>query len=141
MALDDKSGRAEVALFDDAFRRYAELLTTDRIVVVEGTASVDDFSGGYRIAAKQVWELDQARANLARGVEIQLNGCGPEDVAQICSALRPFRAGNAPVWVEFRGHEARARLKLGDEWRVRVSGDLIASLAGIRGVEATRIIY
>jgi DNA polymerase-3 subunit alpha len=141
VTLDDKTGRAEVALFDDAFRRYAELLTPDRIVVVEGTASVDDFSGGYRISAKQVWELDEARARMARGVEILLNGAGPEGVERICSALRPFRSGKAPVWVEFRGDRARARLKLGEEWRVRASGDLLESLAGIQGVESTRILY
>ncbi|MGB1322059.1 MAG: DNA polymerase III subunit alpha, partial [Vibrio gallaecicus] len=44
MTLDDRSGRMEVMLFSDALDRYAELLEKDKIVVVSGQVSFDDFN-------------------------------------------------------------------------------------------------
>lgn len=141
VTLDDKTGRAELALFDETFRRFSELLTVDRVVVVDGSASVDDFSGGFRVTVNELWEIEQARGELARGLEIQLNGAGMEGIERLCRALEPHRCGRAPVWVDYQGERARARLRLGDEWRVRVCGELLESLKEIAGVGGTRIIY
>lgn len=57
MTLDDRSGRMEVMLFSDALDRYAELLEKDRILVVSGQVSFDDFNGGLKMSAREVMDL------------------------------------------------------------------------------------
>lgn len=45
---DDRSGRLEVMLFTDALDKYQQLLEKDRILIVSGQVSFDDFSGGLK---------------------------------------------------------------------------------------------
>jgi len=139
--IDDKTGRVELALFDDVFRRHGELLSTDRIVVAEGLAAQDEFSGGFRVTVKSLFELDEARGRFARGLEIRLNGAGPDGIGRLCAALKPYSSGATPVWVDYCGRGARARLKLGEDWQVRVSGDLLEALSRLETVHEARIIY
>ena len=112
MTLDDRSGRMEVMLFSDALDRYAELLEKDKIVVVSGQVSFDDFNGGLKMSAREVMDLGSAREKYARGVSIsidqsQINGQFFERFGQI---LEPYRAGTVPVNVYYQRADARARL-------------------------------
>ncbi|ROO68646.1 DNA polymerase III alpha subunit [Vibrio crassostreae] len=135
MTLDDRSGRMEVMLFSDALDRYAELLEKDKIVVVSGQVSFDDFNGGLKMSAREVMDLGSAREKYARGVSIsidqsQINGQFFERFSQI---LEPYRAGTVPVNVYYQRADARARLTLGTEWRVTPSDALLDELKQLLG--------
>ncbi|WP_146441288.1 DNA polymerase III subunit alpha [Vibrio kanaloae] len=135
MTLDDRSGRMEVMLFSDALERYAELLEKDKIVVVSGQVSFDDFNGGLKMSAREVMDLGSAREKYARGVSIsidqsQINDQFFERFGQI---LEPYRAGTVPVNVYYQRADARARLTLGTEWRVTPSDTLLDELKQLLG--------
>jgi DNA polymerase-3 subunit alpha len=135
MTLDDRSGRMEVMLFSDALERYAELLEKDKIVVVSGQVSFDDFNGGLKMSAREVMDLGSAREKYARGLSIsidqsQINGQFFERFSQI---LEPYRAGTVPVNVYYQRADARARLTLGTEWRVTPSDTLLDELKQLLG--------
>ncbi len=135
MTLDDRSGRMEVMLFSDALDRYAELPEKDKIVVVSGQVSFDDFNGGLKMSAREVMDLGSAREKYARGVSIsidqsQINGQFFERFSQI---LEPYRAGTVPVNVYYQRADARARLTLGTEWRVTPSDTLLDELKQLLG--------
>ncbi|MFA0075423.1 DNA polymerase III subunit alpha [Vibrio cyclitrophicus] len=135
MTLDDRSGRMEVMLFSDALDRYAELLEKDKIVVVSGQVSFDDFNGGLKMSVREVMDLGSAREKYARGVSIsidqsQINGQFFERFGQI---LEPYRAGTVPVNVYYQRADARARLTLGTEWRVTPSDTLLDELKQLLG--------
>lgn len=135
MTLDDRSGRMEVMLFSDALDRYAELLEKDKIVVVSGQVSFDDFNGGLKMSAREVMDLGIAREKYARGVSIsidqsQINDQFFERFGQI---LEPYRAGTVPVNVYYQRADARARLTLGTEWRVTPSDTLLDELKQLLG--------
>ncbi|MBE8555972.1 MULTISPECIES: DNA polymerase III subunit alpha [Vibrio] len=135
MTLDDRSGRMEVMLFSDALDRYAELLEKDKIVVVSGQVSFDDFNGGLKMSAREVMDLGSAREKYARGVSIsidqsQINVQFFERFGQI---LEPYRAGTVPVNVYYQRADARARLTLGTEWRVTPSDTLLDELKQLLG--------
>ncbi|GMM88269.1 DNA polymerase III subunit alpha [Vibrio fortis] len=135
MTIDDRSGRMEVMLFSDALERYAELLEKDKIVVVSGQVSFDDFNGGLKMSAREVMDLGSAREKYARGLSIsidqsQINGQFFERFSQI---LEPYRAGTVPVNVYYQRADARARLTLGTEWRVTPSDTLLDELKQLLG--------
>ncbi|MCG9553536.1 DNA polymerase III subunit alpha [Vibrio sp. Isolate31] len=135
MTIDDRSGRMEVMLFSDALDRYAELLEKDKIVVVSGQVSFDDFNGGLKMSAREVMDLGSAREKYARGVSVsidesQINGQFFERFSQI---LEPYRAGTVPVNVYYQRADARARLTLGTEWRVTPSDTLLDELKQLLG--------
>ncbi|SUG49329.1 DNA polymerase III subunit alpha [Salmonella enterica subsp. arizonae] len=84
--LDDRSGRLEVMLFTDALDKYQQLLEKDRILIVSGQVSFDDFSGGLKMTAREVMDIDEAREKYARGLAISLTDRQIDD--QLLNRLR-----------------------------------------------------
>jgi DNA polymerase-3 subunit alpha len=141
VAIEDHTGRIETAFFDEVWTLYADLLNKDEIIVVEGTVSNDDFSGGYRLSAQKVMTLSEAKARFARGVQVSLRG--PRD--GICASLRhtfePYRDGSGRVWLDYSNARARARLELGEEWNVKPCEELVAALGELDEVSDARLVY
>ncbi|MDT8408618.1 MAG: DNA polymerase III subunit alpha [Wenzhouxiangellaceae bacterium] len=143
VSIDDGSGRLEVAVFDRLLAECAEMLTADEVIVASGKVEPDDFNGGFRMVAEQVISLDQARQKFASHVQFSLRSNGaPEDLQQLLAAtLRPYRAGETPVIIDYRNGTAEARLKLGAGWRVKPCSELMAALAGVAAIENPRLVY
>ncbi|WP_456296089.1 DNA polymerase III subunit alpha [Vibrio sp. AK197] len=135
MTLDDRSGRMEVMLFSDSLDRYAELLEKDRILVVSGQVSFDDFNGGLKMTAREVMDLGNAREKYARGLSVSIHQSQINDqfFERFSQILEPHKAGTIPVNVYYQRNDARARLTLGTEWRVTPSDTLLDELKQLLG--------
>jgi len=140
-AIEDHTGRMEVALFDETWALYADVLDKDQIIVIEGQVSADDFSGGYRLSAQKVMTLSEAKTRFARGVQVALRG--PNE--NICDALRntfePYRDGSGRVFLDYSNARARARFELGEEWNVKACEELVAALGELEMVSDARLLY
>ncbi len=143
--LDDRSGRMEVTLFDDVYEQYRGLVARDAILVVDGTLRWDDFIEDWRLSAKRILDLAQAREQYARGLVLSWpehsNGDSRQLVAAIEQALAPSRGGRCQVAVRFARDGAMATLQFGDEWAVRPSTDLLDRLAQIVGHKGVELQY
>ncbi len=135
VTLDDRSGRIELALFAETFRRYRHLLAKDQLIVVTGSVSVDEYSGGFRMTVDEVLDLEQARERFARRLEIRLHsGRLREDGGRaLAEALAPYREGRCPVWIDYLNGRARAKLALGQDWCVRPAEELLQRLRELAG--------
>ena len=141
VAMEDHTGRIEVALFDEVFNMYADLLSKDQIIVVEGKVSADDFSGGYRMTASKVMSLGTAKSSFARAVRIAVRGPQDDLYPDLESTFAPYRDGNASVFVDYRNERARASLELGSEWTVKPCEELVAALGELESISSARLIY
>jgi len=118
-------------------------LIKDTLLVVQGQVSVDEFTGGFKMGAEALYSIDQARNTYAKRLEIKLNA---EQMANgfmkdLKSVLRPSEEGACPIVVYYQGAEAEAIVKLGREWRVHLSNDVLDSLRGLAGPESVRVCY
>ena len=143
MTLDDRSGRIEVMLFSDSLDKYAELLEKDKILVISGQVSFDDFNGGLKMSAREVMELGEARERYARALSIsvsqsQIDGHFFEKFSQM---LEPHRAGTIPVNIYYQRPDARAKLALGVEWRVTPNDKLIDDLKQLLGTSQVELEF
>jgi DNA polymerase-3 subunit alpha len=141
VTIDDHTGRIELALFDETWTLYAELLNKNEIIVVEGLVSGDDFSGGYRVSAQKIMTLAEAKSRFARGVQIALRGSGDDICAALQATFVPYRNGSARVWLDYSNARARARLELGEEWSVKACEELVAALGELEMVSDARLVY
>ncbi len=143
MTLDDRSGRMEVMLFSDALERYAELLEQDKILVVSGQVSFDDFNGGLKMSAREVLDLGSAREKYARGLSISIEQSQIDEqfFERFSEILTPHRAGTVPVNVYYQRPDARARLVLGTEWRVTPSDTLLEELQQLLGNDQVELEF
>ncbi|WP_323887253.1 DNA polymerase III subunit alpha [Aeromonas veronii] len=141
--LDDRSGRLDVTLFSEALEKYEELMQKDRILVVSGQVSFDDFSGGLKMSARELLDINDARERFARAIRISLDEQRIDDrfFPRLCEILEPARAGVCPVQVNYRRPGSRVRLTLGTEWRVTPTDQLIDDLRVLLGRERVELVF
>jgi len=143
--LDDRSGRIEVTLFDDVYQQHRALIARDAILVVEGSLRFDDFVDDWRIAAKRIIDIAQAREQYARRLVLRwprgTNGDGSGLITAIEQVLRPARGGRCAVAIRYAAKAASANVLLGEEWSVRPSQELIERLGQLVGRDGVELVY
>ncbi len=143
LTLDDRSGRMEVMLFSDVLDKYLDLVEKDRILVVSGQVSFDDFNGGLKMTARELMDISQAREKYARclGISMSSEQIDAPFFERFHDALAPYRSGTVPVNIYYQRDDARARLRLGAEWRVTPTDELIDTLKGLLGNEQVELEF
>jgi DNA polymerase-3 subunit alpha len=143
LSLDDRSGRIEVSLFTKTYELYKDRLIKDQLLVIEGEAAQDDFSGGLKFSADKVFDITGARANYAKRLELELGDelLDEAGIQRLRSCLAAATGGGTPVMIEYAGPQTQARIRLGDGWRVHPSSELIAQLQTLYGAEQVRMKY
>ena len=141
--LDDRTARIEVRIFEEQFEKYSYLLNKDKLIIVEGNVAYDDYFGGYRITAKTIYDITEARQRFAQRLEINLDHDKAANgfVHELNNVLNPFREGDCPVWINYLKDGARAKISLGENWRVQPSDELLNRLHGLAGENDVQIVY
>jgi DNA polymerase III subunit alpha len=144
LTLDDSTGRVEVTLFEDVYQKYRDIATKDALVVVEGMLRFDDFSDGWRLAARSITDLGKIAEQQARSIVLAWPEERTDTVAlqsRLAELLVPYRPGPCPVVIEYSGTAARGALKLGAEWSVRATSELREALEGLLGRGSVEVRY
>jgi DNA polymerase-3 subunit alpha len=137
--IEDWSGAIEVNFFREAMQQYGALLQPDAILVIEGGLALDDFSGELALRARRAWTFDEACETGARVLRIGVNGIDAGFVSTFKRALAGHCGGRTPLLLTgYRNASGSADLRLGDDWRVRVSTGLLRSLAEVPGVKSVQ---
>ena len=143
LQLDDRSGRVEVTLFDEAYQKFGHLLQVKAVLVIHGSLRYDDFSNGWQIAARSTPGRDQGEG--VRGEEWTLGWAGRQAgqrlVRERKGTLRPYLDGHCGGWVRYTGSDAKALLALGDDWQVRPTRELLDKLDKLVGGEHLKLVY
>jgi DNA polymerase-3 subunit alpha len=137
--LDDATAKQDVSLFSEAFEAHRHKLREDAVLIVEGKVSYDDFSGGLRIIAENVYDLAEAQSRFAQHLALTLtDNC---DVTKLKHLLQPFAgSGACPLRFRYSGSQARCELDAGDDWRVLLSDPLLDSLRALLGEKAVEVV-
>ncbi len=143
ITIDDRSARIELAVFSEAYNQYRDLLAKDRLIVVEGEVSVDDYSGGFKMSANSIYDISQARSRFARRLLLRVDEQRAANgfVRELQSTLSPFRDGICPVVLDYQRRDARAEVMLGEDWRVQPSDELLQRLRDMVGEERVEMVY
>ncbi|MCF6236818.1 MAG: DNA polymerase III subunit alpha [Gammaproteobacteria bacterium] len=141
--LDDRTSRFELAVFPEAYSHYGELIIKDQLIVVSGSISVDDYSGGFKMSAEKIYNIAQAREMYAKRIEVEFDSSKQKsDFLPILEkTLDPFREGICPVNINYQSENARARLVLGADWRVSPTDEFIQRIKKLAGDNEVQIIY
>ncbi len=143
LALDDRSGRIEVLLYEETFQQYRDIVAKDEILLIEGQLRFDEFTEGWRLTAKRLLDIDAAREQQARRLILQwpADGEGVDHVRRLIDILKPYVGGSCSIQVNYRAAGASASLSLDEQWLVRPAPELIEQLKRFVGPENLRIVY
>ena len=149
LLLDDRTGRIEATLFNEACDSFRELLVSDQLLLVSGSLNYDEYRGGLSIRVDQLLPLEQARAlqmpllrlRVDSGLLAQLPGGGAELAQRLERILEGYRGGTSPVQLSYRGHGARALIGLDETWQVQPADELLRRLERLLGSGGVEVIY
>ncbi|MCU7810291.1 MAG: DNA polymerase III subunit alpha [Candidatus Thiodiazotropha sp. (ex Notomyrtea botanica)] len=142
--LDDRSGRIECTLFNETYETHRELVSADKILVVSGGLSYDEFRGGLSIRIDNVLTFEQARAHYAGllNVRVKLNGLDASGFReQLQHILSPFRGGTTGIRLHYQSAQASGDILLGQEWRVNPTDELLRRLEKLTGADSVKVDY
>jgi DNA polymerase-3 subunit alpha len=168
--IDDGTGQCEVTVFNEQYEANKALFKEDELLVVQGQARNDAFTGGIRFTVDTVMDLERARSRYAQAVKVCMNGnadagtlkrvleahCTPreetlEPAAQGATTPRGGRdagrqrptptANGLTVQIYYSNARAQGEMRLGDAWRVRPTDALLADLRGAFAQSAVEIVY
>ncbi|HEX6691569.1 MAG TPA: DNA polymerase III subunit alpha, partial [Burkholderiales bacterium] len=128
--LDDGSAQLEISVFNELFDRHREKLKEDALLIVQGKAQKDEFSGGLRVTAEELMDLETLRTRYSGRLKISMNG--EADAKKLQQILAPYRAngsGGFKVIVKYRKDGNECEIALGDAWKVRPDERLIGELS------------
>src|SRR4051794_12115371 len=142
VTLDDATAQVEMTVFSELFDRARDKIKEDALLVVAGKVQRDEFSGGLRVSADEILDLEMVRNRFAARLRIAMNG--QADARRLQQLLAPYRAsGDAAcqVVVAYRNSSAACEVALGESWRVRPDSQLIAELGAWLAPENVQLIY
>ena len=143
VSLDDGTGRVEVSLRGEQIDTHAHLIVKDEVLIVDGDVSPDEFNGGYKIRAREIYDMGGARARFARRLVIRLNGERWQNGAldELISTLSHYKSGTIPVCFNYQNESAQARIRAGNRWAVNPHLELIDNLGKLTGEENVELVY
>ncbi len=138
--LDDGTAQVEVSVFNELFEKHRDKLKEDALLIVLGKVQRDDFAGGMRVTADELYDLPALRARYAARLRLEING--KADAKQLMDLLAPYRTGGAcPVFVHYETGAAACDVALGEAWRVRPDAQLIERLGAWLAPEKVQVVY
>jgi len=144
--LDDATAQVEISVFNELFEKHRDKLKEDALLVVCGKVQDDQFSGGLRVLAEELLDLDALRARYAARLKISMNGKTDEtrDAARLQQILAPYRAagsGACQVVVSYGNGKGACEVVLGEGWRVRPDSKLISDLGDWLTTENVELVF
>jgi len=144
--LDDGTAQLELSVFSELFEKHRDKLKEDRLIVVQGKVQRDEFTGGLRVTADDLFDLASLRARFGACLRIEMNGGTDKarDPKRLMDMLAPYRAageGGCPVLVHYENASASCEVALGEAWRVRPDDLLLSELTAWLSADAVQFQY
>lgn len=135
--LDDKSARLDVRFFPEQFENFEQLLQKDKVLVVSGQVSFDDFSGGLTMTGREVVEITQAREKCLKYIFVSIDSTRmtAEQLQQLRQLLHEHKAGTVPVRLRYQRAEGAVSLMLGSDWWVTPTDSLLHRLKQLATIQ------
>ncbi|MEJ2611383.1 MAG: DNA polymerase III subunit alpha [Candidatus Thiodiazotropha sp.] len=144
LVLDDRTGRIECTLFSEAYEQHRELIAADKILVVSGSLTYDEYRGGLSIRADNMLTFEQARSHYAGllTISMALNGSAPSTLCEkLEQILTPFQGGSTAIRLHYQTPLACGDIQLGQEWRVNPTDELLRRLEQLFGSGSVQVGY
>lgn len=143
VTLDDKSARVDARFFPDMYEQYEEILQTDKILMISGQVSFDDFSGGNTITAREVQDIYQAREKHTKYIEINLDAtwCNETGISPLKEILNKYKGGLCPVRIHYTQEDAETRVALGAEWYLSPQDELLYDVRNLLGPDEIKMVF
>ena len=143
ITLRDRTGHVDVTVFSDVYQEYRDLLSKGQLLIIEGDMSVDSFTGSYRVLARNVLNMVQARESYAEYLLLKIDEgeLNNSFISKLTEILKAFSGGKCLIAIAYSCQGAQSKLLLGDNYQVRPTDELLAQLDEYLGKSNVVVVY
>jgi len=130
VTLDDGTAKIDVSLFDDLIEERRSSVVQDEFLLVFGRVSEDKFSGGLRVTAEEVLNLEESRCQFGKFLHFSL----PEGhaVEAIKALFTPYLGEKGlQVRADYATRQGQCQIVFSDTWRLRPTDDCLNAVKGV----------
>ncbi len=130
VTLDDGTAKIDVSLFDDLIEERRSSVVQDEFLLVFGRVSEDKFSGGLRVTAEEVLNLEESRCQFGKFLHFSL----PEGhaVEAIKALFTPYLGEKGlQVRADYATRQGQCQIVFSDAWRLRPTDDCLNAVKGV----------
>src|SRR3546814_5720973 len=109
------------------------MLSRDRVLVIEGSLSDDDFSGGFSLRAKRCWDYRELCAAGQR-LDLRIDLRDNDTLAQLEATLAGYRPGKTPLRLLATTAAGCGVIEVNGAHSVRSEPELIDLLRALPGI-------
>ncbi|MEQ1525838.1 MAG: DNA polymerase III subunit alpha [Gallionella sp.] len=139
ITLDDGAGQIELTVFNELYEASRPWIHEDELLVVRGTAKLDEYSGNVRVSGEELFDFASARSHFAQQLSIRCNGNA--NVAQLKKIFSPYCDGKCPVQIHYRNSIGSCQLRLSEAWNITLHDDLLNDLTALLKIENVKVVY
>ncbi|MDZ4202134.1 MAG: DNA polymerase III subunit alpha [Gallionella sp.] len=139
VTLDDGSAQVEMTLFDNVYDSNRAWIKEDELLVAQGRASLDEYSGNVRVSGEELFDFASARSRFAQQLALRCDG--QVGIEQLKKMFTPWREGKCPVVIHYRNSGASCVMRLGEAWQVTLHDDLLHDLREALHPENVKVVY
>ncbi|TAL60678.1 MAG: DNA polymerase III subunit alpha [Legionella sp.] len=140
IGMDDASARMDVVVFSEVFEAFQGNVAKGDMMVIEGEVAHDDFNGGVKMTASQLYDITSARTKFARCLELRLTPSSQSLISSLQNLLKAH-VGRCVVQLSYVNEFAKANLNLAQQWHVTPSDELLRLLTGLLGEDQVEMRY
>jgi len=143
LTLDDRSARFEAMFYTEAYEEFSQLLVKDKILIVEGDVSFDDFSNGLRMIVRRAMDMTGARERFGKALLLDVDQESIDgDFSEVLSrSMEPYRDGDCPVKLNYTNNKAKGQIILPQNWCISPTDELLYRLSDLPGCISVGIKY
>ncbi|MBT0585000.1 DNA polymerase III subunit alpha [Alteromonas sp. SM 2104] len=143
VTLDDKSARMDVRFFPDAYEQYESMLVADKILLVKGQVSFDEYAGGNTITARDVMDIVAARETNLSAISLHIGAdwCNVNTVSTLQNIINEYRGGSCPLQFKVTHPDVELTLASGADWYVTPEDQLLHDLKQCLGAQKVSMAF
>lgn len=141
--LNDRSGQISCMLFGETLNKFEHLLEQDKILIVTGQISHDDFNDGLKMSVRDIIELSDAREKFVRGIAVSLDEkqVNKSFLQQLQGCFESYRYGSVPVNFYYKNETSMVKISLGTTWRVTPDDGFLVRLKTLLGNDRVELEF
>ncbi|WP_028388370.1 DNA polymerase III subunit alpha [Legionella fairfieldensis] len=140
IGLEDATAKLDVVVFSEVYEAQQIDVQAGQMLIVEGEIATDDYSGGVKMTASQLYSIEQARTRFAKCIRLTVAAENHSIIPTLQSVLKANK-GNCVIQLHYSNRKASAILNLASDWRVSPSDELLNALGELLGQEKVVMNY
>lgn len=142
IGLEDSSAKLDVVVFSEVYEALKTDVQTGQMIIVEGEIAADDYSGGVKMTASQLYSIEEARTRFAKCILLSMTADADDRVTlPALQSILKANQGNCVVQIRYSNTAASVALTMGTKWCVKPSDELVLLLTDLLGQDRVQISY